>query len=129
MSSFRGIGWEFRMPHRVIRAQHFLPVGKRSRAVALPQKRRDTPADLAQRDWLRDFVRWAKGDPKLDAWEAGFIHSIGQYADISDGPLPSAKQATIVQRIATKLGYDRDAEPNSLSDRDATDDDDGVETG
>jgi hypothetical protein len=91
------------------------------------QKRSETLESLAQREWLRDFVRFAKGDPQLSSFEEGFINSMVQLAETPNGPLPNAEQAEIIQQLATKFGYGATDRPASLPQHSEERDEDDYE--
>jgi hypothetical protein len=91
--------------------------------MAAKQKRetfKETAKSDAEREWLRDFVRFAMGDPKLDSWEANFMLSVRAMTE-PGGPLPSAKQTEIIQRIAAELGYGKTDNPASPAEDDGPD--------
>lgn len=71
------------------------------------------PRIVAEREWLREFTRWAKGDPNLSAWEADFLAKMTHVALATDATLdwviPTNRQAEIVSEIAGRLGYAIDA--------------------
>jgi hypothetical protein len=64
---------------------------------------RDTPRTAEHRLWLADFVRFAKGDPRLTAWEANFLLSIQRLAETPGAPLPSVKQAKLITALIFKI--------------------------
>src|SRR3954468_11315580 len=92
--------------------------GSASRAaymsVAMPSKaparvRAEEQAAI-DRDWLKLFVNYAQGDPRLTAWEEGFVASMrhyayrtGHYADLDPGWRLSHKQLEVCHRIDDKL--------------------------
>src|SRR3954449_11446527 len=62
------------------------------------------------RDWLKLFVDYAQGDPRLTAWEEGFVASMrhyayrtGHYANLDPGWRLSHKQLEVCHRIDDKL--------------------------
>src|SRR3954462_8857621 len=92
--------------------------GSASRAaymsVAMPSK---APARVLaegqaaiDRDWLKLFVDYAQGDPRLTAWDEAFVASMrhcayrtGRYADLDPGWRLSHKQLEVCHRIDDKL--------------------------
>jgi hypothetical protein len=68
----------------------------------------DDAAD-AQREWLREFCRWARGDPNLTPGEAEFIVALRRHAEWVDGPLLTAMDAHVATNLAYRLGYLSDA--------------------
>jgi hypothetical protein len=67
-------------------------------------------AALAEREWLREFVQSAQGDPRLTAEEEHFVahmrqfvEQIDRYAGVSDDWRLSHKQAEYVRRILAKI--------------------------
>jgi hypothetical protein len=67
-------------------------------------------AALAEREWLREFVRSAQGDPRLTADEEHFaahmrqfVEQIDRYAGVPDDWRLSHKQAEHVRRILAKI--------------------------
>lgn len=61
----------------------------------------------AERAWLRDFVRWAKGDPNLTAWEEHFLSFCGHVL-VDAGDCASPKTAACINSLAERLGYAED---------------------
>ena len=76
------------------------------------------------RGWLKLFVDYAQGDPRLTAWEEGFVASMrhyayrtGPYADLDPGWRLSHKQLEVCHRIDDKLQI-ADLELPASQDRD-----------
>lgn len=78
---------------------------------------------VAESEWIREFVRWAKGDPKLSAWECTFINDIGHLAE-GRAPSLSNNQVSKLKEIADRLGY---GSPDPVPI--ATEDDDSLPEG
>lgn len=86
----------------------------------------DTPQSLAERTFLLEFARFARGDPLLTAFEENFAVSMERLGQTPNGPLPSEKQRVILEQIAQKIGFG--CEPASVpTDDDACDEEDATE--
>jgi len=83
----------------------------------LPKPNQLHLAALAEREWLREFVQAAQGDPRLTAEEEHFVahmrqfvEQIDRFAGMPDYWRLSRKQVDYVRRILTKIesesGYD-----------------------
>ena len=81
----------------------------------------DGPGASEQRAGLKVFVQWARGDPRLSAWEEKFLASITLLTNTPGAPLPSEKQIEVIERIGTKLGWGM-PDPPASSARDENDD-------
>ena len=87
----------------------------------------DGPGTSEQRAGLKAFVRWARGDPRLSAWEERFLASITLLTNTPGAPLPSEKQIEVIERIGYKLGWgtaDPPASSAQYEDDDWTEDED-----
>lgn len=62
-------------------------------------------AQLAEREYLIEFARFARGDPLLTAFEEGFAASMERLGRTQDGPLPSEKQRKVLDQIVKKIGF------------------------
>lgn len=67
-----------------------------------------TAYNATQREWLRDFHRWAAGDPALSADEALFVTRMGRLGADDDERVPTREEADRVRALADRLGYDTD---------------------
>src|SRR3954462_6550534 len=83
-------------------------------SVAMPKKAparvRTEEQAAIDRDWLKLFVHYAQGDPRLPVWEEGFVASMrhyayrtGHYVDLDAGWRLSHKQLEVCHRIDDKL--------------------------
>lgn len=61
-------------------------------------------AALAERESLKEFIQFAKGDPRLTAWEANFVVSMQNFANETPADWRlSEKRVRIIAEIRAKL--------------------------
>lgn len=59
----------------------------------------------AEREWLHEFARWAKGDSDLTAGEGEFIAALRRHSERVDGGSLTIGEAETVRNLAYRLGY------------------------